>query len=137
MSIDPLETTRVRASVWDWATSTKRNRSHTVSADHLSAPPVIPITMVRLGDEVEDLVLSVLRSGMIAQGPLEQRVEEQFAELVGVEHVVAVNNGTTALIAALVVLDLQRGDEVITSPFTFVAILNASIKSWARARFAY
>src|SRR3954469_19285516 len=136
MSIDPLETTRVDASVWHWATSTKRYRPHTVSADHLSAPPVIPITMVRLGDEVEDLVLSVLRSGMIAQGPLVQRLEEHFAELVGVKHVVAVNNGTTALIAAVSVLDLQPGDEVITSPFTFVATLNAIIAAGATARFA-
>src|SRR3954454_21203220 len=113
MSIDPLETTRVDASVWHWATSTKRYRSHTVSADHLSAPQVIPITMVRLGDEVEDLVLSVVRSGKIAQGPLVQRLVEQVAALLSGEPLVAVNNGTTALIAARAVLDLQPGDEVI------------------------
>jgi len=46
--------------------------------------------MVHLGDEVEELVLGVLRSGMIAQGPLVQRLEEEFAALIGVEHVVAV-----------------------------------------------
>jgi len=92
--------------------------------------------MVHLGDEVEELVLGVLRSGMIAQGPLVQRLEEQFAEMIGVEHVVAVNNGTTALIAALAVLDLQPGDEVVTSPFTFVATLNAILEAGATARFA-
>jgi dTDP-4-amino-4,6-dideoxygalactose transaminase len=50
--------------------------------------------------------------------------------------VVAVNNGTTALIAALQLLDLEPGDEVITSPFTFVATLNAIIESGATVRFA-
>ncbi|MEO8267124.1 MAG: DegT/DnrJ/EryC1/StrS family aminotransferase [Ilumatobacteraceae bacterium] len=96
----------------------------------------MPITTVRLGVEVEELVLSVLRSGIIAQGPLVKRLEDEFAELIGVDHVVAVNNGTTALIAALHTLDLQPGDEVVTSPFTFVATLNAIIESGATARFA-
>ena len=102
----------------------------------MTSPPLIPISTVRLGPDVEELVLSVIRSGIIAQGPLVQRLEEEFAELIGVEHVVAVNNGTTALIAALHVLDLQPGDEVITTPFTFVATLNAIIESGATARFA-
>jgi dTDP-4-amino-4,6-dideoxygalactose transaminase len=47
-----------------------------------------------------------------------------------------VNNGTTALIAAMQVLDLQPGDEVITSPFTFVATLNAVLQTGATVRFA-
>lgn len=64
-----------------------------------------------------------------------KRLEEEFGALVGVENVVAVNNGTTALIAALEVLDLEPGDEVITSPFTFVATLNAILSAGATARF--
>lgn len=104
--------------------------------EHPPVLPAIPITTVRLGEAVEALVLSVLRSGMIAQGPLVKRLEDEFAELIGVDHVVAVNNGTTALTAALAVLDLKPGDEVITSPFTFVATLNAIIESGATARFA-
>ena len=102
----------------------------------MTSPPFIPISRVCLDSGVEQLVLSVIRSGNIAQGPLVKRLEDEFAELIGVEHVVAVNNGTTALIAALDVLDLQPGDEVITSPFTFVATLNAIIESGATARFA-
>ena len=82
------------------------------------------------------MVLEVLRSGIIAQGPVVKRLEDEFAELTGVKHVVAVNNGTTALIAAANVLDLQPGDEVITSPFTFVATLNAIIAAGATACFA-
>jgi dTDP-4-amino-4,6-dideoxygalactose transaminase len=95
----------------------------------------IPITVIRFGPEVEELVLSVLRSGMVAQGPLVKRLEDEFAALTGVDHVIAVNNGTTALIAALAVLDLEPGDEVITSPFTFVATLNAILEAGATARF--
>jgi dTDP-4-amino-4,6-dideoxygalactose transaminase len=102
----------------------------------MTSLPFIPISTVSLGTEVEELVLAVIRSGTIAQGPMVKRLEDEFAEMIGVEHVVAVNNGTTALIAALEVLDLQPGDEVITSPFTFVATLNAIIDAGATARFA-
>lgn len=96
----------------------------------------IPISTVQLGPDVEAMVIEVLRSGIIAQGPVVKRLEDEFAELTGVKHVVAVNNGTTALIAAVNVLELQPGDEVITSPFTFVATLNAIIAAGATARFA-
>jgi len=96
----------------------------------------IPITVVRFGADVESKVLEVLRSGVVAQGPVVKQLETEFADLIGVEHVVAVNNGTTALIAAIDVLDLEPGDEVITSPFTFVATLNAIIAAGATARFS-
>lgn len=65
-----------------------------------------------------------------------ERLESEFASLVGARHAVAVNNGTTALVAAMQVLDLQPSDEVITSPFTFVASLNAILEAGATARFA-
>ncbi len=92
--------------------------------------------MVQLGPDVEASVMDVLRSGIIAQGPKVKELETEFAALIGVDHVVAVNNGTTALIAAVQALDLAPGDEVITSPFTFVATLNAIIAAGATARFA-
>lgn len=97
---------------------------------------MIPITVVKLDESAERLAIEVIRSGMLAQGPMVARLEREFAELVGVRHAVAVNNGTTALIAALEVLDLQPGDEVVTSPFTFVATLNAILEAGATARFA-
>jgi len=97
---------------------------------------LIPVSTVQLGPDVEELVISVLRSGIIAQGPMVARLESEFAEMIGVRHVIAVNNGTTALIAALQALDLEPGDEVITSPFTFVATLNAILQTGATARFA-
>jgi perosamine synthetase len=97
---------------------------------------VIPISTVQFGPDVEREVLDTLRSGIIAQGPKVKRLEEEFAKLVGVRNAVAVNNGTTALVAALQVLDLQPGDEVITSPFTFVATVNAILEAGATVRFA-
>ncbi|MGC4808101.1 DegT/DnrJ/EryC1/StrS family aminotransferase [Micromonospora sp. DT233] len=97
---------------------------------------MIPISVVRLDEQAEQLAVEVIRSGRLAQGPMVARLEHEFAALVGVEHAVAVNNGTTALVAALQVCDLRPGDEVVTSPFTFVATLNAILEAGATARFA-
>jgi perosamine synthetase len=97
---------------------------------------MIPITVVEFGSEEEQLVLDVLRSGRVAQGPLVGRFEEEFAALTGVKHAVAVNNGTTSLVASLQCMGLKPGDEVVTSPFTFAATLNAILEAGATARFA-
>lgn len=96
---------------------------------------MIPITTVRFGAEEEALVLEVLRSGQLAQGAYVERLERRFAELHGVRHAVAVNNGTTALVVAMEALGIGRGDEVVTTPFTFVATLNAILEAGATARF--
>ena len=76
----------------------------------------IPITSVRMGDAEEKLVLEVLRSGMLAQGPMVAALEDRFRDLTGAAHAVAVNNGTTALVAALQALQLEPGDEVRHQP---------------------
>lgn len=96
---------------------------------------MIPISAVRLGPSVEERVLQVIRSGVIAQGPVVAEFEQRFADLVGAKHAIAVNNGTTALVAAIQALDLKPGDEVITSPFTFIATLNAILEAGATVRF--
>lgn len=98
--------------------------------------PAIPIAAVRLGADEERLVLEVVRSGHLVQGPMVERLEAGFRDLCGVRHAVAVSSGTTALVAALVALGIGPGDEVITSPFTFVATLNAILEVGATARFA-
>jgi dTDP-4-amino-4,6-dideoxygalactose transaminase len=94
----------------------------------------IPIAAVEIGPEEEQLVLEVLRSGRLAQGPMVERLEAAFTALVGTRHAVAVSSGTTALVASLEALGLGPGDEVITSAFTFVATLNAILESGATAR---
>jgi dTDP-4-amino-4,6-dideoxygalactose transaminase len=97
---------------------------------------MIPISVVDLQAAETELVLEVLRSGRLAQGPMVAQLEEAFAAAHGVKHAIAVNNGTTALVAALQAVDLEPGDEVITSPFSFVATLNAILEAGATARFA-
>lgn len=97
---------------------------------------MIPITKVQLPEGTEELVVEVLRSGQLAQGAVVEQFEREFAELHQVRHAVAVNNGTTALVVAMQALGLQPGDEVITSPFTFIATLNAILEAGATARFA-
>lgn len=97
---------------------------------------MIPISKVVFGPEEEALVLEVLRSGTIAQGPKVAELEQKFADKYGMKHVVAVNNGTTALIAALLSHQIGEGDEVITSPFTFAATLNAILDVGAKPVFA-
>jgi dTDP-4-amino-4,6-dideoxygalactose transaminase len=97
---------------------------------------VIPISAVTLGEAEERLVVEVLRSGQLAQGPMVARLEQEFAAYCGTRHAVAVANGTVALVAALRVLGVGPGDDVVTSAFTFVATLNAILECGARARFA-
>ncbi len=96
---------------------------------------MIPISSVSIGTEEEELVLEVLRSGRLAQGPMVERLEQEFQDWAGTEHVVAVSNGTVSLVAALEALQLPRGSEVVTSPFTFVATLNAILEAGLTARF--
>jgi dTDP-4-amino-4,6-dideoxygalactose transaminase len=102
----------------------------------MNAITPIPITKVVVGPEQEAAVLRVLRSGVLAQGPVVAELERRFAQLCGVPHAVAVANGTVALTAALKALGVGPGDEVITTPFSFVATLNAILDAGATVRFA-
>lgn len=97
---------------------------------------MIPISVVKSGPEEEELVLQVLRSGALSQGAMVQRFEALCCEMTGARHAIAVNSGTTALVVAIEALQLEPGDEVITSAFTFVATLNAILEAGAIARFA-
>jgi perosamine synthetase len=107
-----------------------------VTAVHAPVESRIRISAPQLGPEVEALVLEVLRSGHLAQGPMVGRFEALCTEMAGTAHAIAVTNGTAALDAALAVLDLGPGQEVITSPFTFAATINAILRSGASVRFA-
>jgi dTDP-4-amino-4,6-dideoxygalactose transaminase len=89
-----------------------------------------------LGPEVEEAVLAVLRSGQLAQGPVVERFEQLCAQMAGTTHAVAVSNGTASLEVALEALRIGPGDEVVTSPLTFAATINAVLRSGATVRFA-
>jgi dTDP-4-amino-4,6-dideoxygalactose transaminase len=74
-----------------------------------------------LKPEIDAAVLRVLESGQFALGPEVAEFEQEFAAYVGTRHAVAVNSGTSALHLALLALGIETGDEVITTPMTFIA----------------
>lgn len=92
---------------------------------------MIPLAKPHLGEEEIEAVSQVLRSGIIASGPMVRRFEEEFAAYIGVRHAIAVANGTVALHAALLGVGVEPGDRVVTSPFTFIATANAILHAGA------
>jgi dTDP-4-amino-4,6-dideoxygalactose transaminase len=96
---------------------------------------MIPIAKPLMGDEEKQAVLEVLDSGMLAQGPRVRALEDAFADYCGVAHAVATSSGTTALHVALLANGIGEGDEVITSPFTFISSANAILFTGARPVF--
>ena len=84
----------------------------------------IPLARPVIGEREEELVLEVLRSGMLSLGPMLGHFEQAFAERVGVADAVAVSSGTAALHLAVRELGWGAGDEVVTTPLSFVASSN-------------
>jgi perosamine synthetase len=107
-------------------------RDRTVSASLLP----IPISRPWIGPEEKAAVLAVLESGMLAQGPRVAAFEDAFTRLTGTRHAIATSSGTTALHLALLAHGIGPGDEVITSPFTFIASVNTILFTGATPVFA-
>jgi perosamine synthetase len=95
----------------------------------------IPLAKPELGAREEELVLEVLRSGRLSLGPMGERFEHELASWLGVSDVVAVSSGTTALHLGVRALGWGPGDEVLTSPFSFVASANCLLYEGARPVF--
>jgi perosamine synthetase len=100
------------------------------------APETIPLARPVLGDAEEQAVIEVLRSGQLSLGPKLGEFEERFGEIVGARHASAVSSGTAGLHLALRAVGVEDGDEVVTSPFSFVASANAVLFERARPVFA-
>ena len=98
-------------------------------------PAPIPLARPELGAREEELVLEVLRSGRLSLGPTGERFEREFAAWLGSEDAVAVSSGTAALHLGVRRLGWGRGDEVLTSPFSFVASANCLLYEGARPVF--
>ncbi|NJD57836.1 MAG: aminotransferase DegT [Anaerolineales bacterium] len=96
---------------------------------------MINIAKPLIGEEEKKAVLEVLDSGMIAQGPRVKAFEESFARMCGVKYAVATTSGTTALHIALLAAGVGASDQVITSPFTFIASANSILYTGARPVF--
>ena len=97
---------------------------------------MIPLARPVLGEQEERAVLEVLRSGQLSLGPRVIEFERRFAERLGVAHASAVSSGTAGLHLALRAVGVGEGDEVITSPLSFVASANAALYERARPVFA-
>jgi len=97
--------------------------------------PFIPIAKPQLGEEEKAAVMAVLDSGMLVQGQRVAEFEAGFAELCGVKHAVAVASGTAALWVTLLAHEIGPGDEVITTPFSFIASSNCALFVGARPIF--
>ena len=96
----------------------------------------IPLARPVLGEAEEAAVLAVLRSGQLSLGPRLPAFEQAFAARLGVGHASAVSSGTAGLHLALRAAGVGDGDEVVTSPFSFVASANACVFERARPVFA-
>jgi dTDP-4-amino-4,6-dideoxygalactose transaminase len=95
----------------------------------------VPLSRPELGEREEMLLLEALRSGTLSLGPMLERFERLFAGWLGVDDAVAVSSGTTALHLGVRGLGWDDGDEVITSPFSFVASANCLLYERARPVF--
>src|SRR5256885_15490358 len=95
----------------------------------------VPLSRPWMGEREEELVLDVLRSGRLSLGPAIDRFEELFSERLGAP-CVAVSSGTAGLHLLAHYYGLGPGDEVITSPYSFVASANCFIYEGATPVFA-
>lgn len=95
----------------------------------------IPLAKPSLGKEEIKAVTSVLKSGVLGLGPKLGEFETEFAKYIGSKYAVAVNSGTSALHMCVKALGIGPGDEVITTPFSFVASSNPIIMEGARPVF--
>jgi perosamine synthetase len=96
----------------------------------------IPLSSPWLDEREEELVGEVLRSGRLSLGPWIDRFEEEFAAAVGAPFAAAVSSGTAGLHLLCITAGVGAGDEVVTSPYSFVASANCAIYEGATPVFA-
>ncbi len=101
------------------------------------APPhrAIPMARPDIGDRELELVTEVLRSDVLGLGPFAARFEAQLASVAGRRHGIACSSGTAGLHMCVRALEIGPGDEVITTPFSFVASANCLLYEQAVPRF--
>src|SRR6266704_906043 len=94
----------------------------------MSAPDFLPFTRPSIDEETIDAVAAVLRSGWITSGPKVRAFEEALSQHCGGRPVRAFNSGTATLETALRLAGIGRGDEVLTTPLTWVATANVILE---------
>jgi perosamine synthetase len=105
----------------------------TIGTDHPSSR--IPMAQPNVGQDEADLVMRVLASDSLSMGPMVEEFEERLRDLADRRHGVACNSGTSGLHLAVRGLGIGEGDEVLTTPFSFVASANCILYERARPRF--
>ena len=93
---------------------------------------MINIAAPVIDSEESRAVNEVIESGMLAQGPKVAELEESWAKYCGAKHALAVNSGTAAIHCALYAAGVKEGDEVITTPYSFIATINPILMLGAR-----
>ncbi len=96
---------------------------------------LIPIAKPIIGEDEINEVVKVLKSGELSQGRWVESFERRFAKFINTKFAKATSNGTTALYLSLLALGIKEGDEVITTPFTFIASVNAILYVGAKPVF--
>lgn len=96
----------------------------------------IPLSSPDIGTLEKQYVMQVLDTPHLSLGPKLQEFEEEFARYIGCNYAIAVNSGTSGLHLSLKAIEIQEGDEVITTPFSFVASANCIIYERAVPVFA-
>lgn len=97
---------------------------------------VVPLSRPSIGQDDIASVLAVLGTPVLSMGPAVRRFEQAVAEYVGTAEAIAVNSGTSGLHICLAAEGIGPGDEVITTPFSFVASANCALYQGARPVFA-
>ena len=101
----------------------------------MAEPEQIPLARPDIGPRERELVAEVLDSGRLSLGPMLERFEREFAAWLGVPDAVAVSSGTAGLHLGVRALGWKEGDEVVTSPFSFVASANCLLYEGVRPVF--
>lgn len=95
----------------------------------------IPLSSPDITQKEKDAVMQVLETPTLSLGPRLVEFEKKFAHFIGVKHAIAVNSGTSGLHLCIKALGIQDGDEVITTPFSFIASANCALFERAKPVF--
>jgi len=96
---------------------------------------MITVSKLSLGKEELSAISKVIKSGQMTQGKKVAEFEQAFSKYIGTKYAVAVSSGTAALHLSLLALGIKEGDEVITTPFSFIASANAILYTGAKPVF--
>ena len=95
----------------------------------------IPLSKSQIGEQEIQAVVEVLHSSRLSLGPVTEAFEEVFAETMGSRYAIAVNSGTSGLHLCVRAMGISSGDEVITTPFSFIASSNCVLFEGAKPIF--